>query len=241
MYSTRNHWLYRFQTYIAYISSCVTYITKIGCHVQYIIKIALLYSFSQFCDQIQNGTIKTNKKLPEAPVGGKYSPFKPRYTIRFLSHWGSEKLLYTKIITYSDSTREIVQEKNLFCFYATIMNLVTKVAQTFPKSDKLLFNMQTGKCHPYDVSQKWGGPPPMSDNVRNSQTPLPPTSAQIRNLDPPPSFADVKCEQPLIYFFIQSIWMLFQIVWRKAFLPNQTEKLKLDWCQIYMSHMWFES
>ena len=53
-----------------------------------------------------------------------------------------------KVITYSDSTRKIVQE-NVFCFYGTILNLATKMAQTFPKSDKFLFNMQTGKCLPY--------------------------------------------------------------------------------------------
>ena len=28
------------------------------------------------------------------------------------------------------------------------MNLFTKVAQAFPKSDQFLFNMQTGQCHP---------------------------------------------------------------------------------------------
>ena len=53
-----------------------------------------------------------------------------------------------KMIAYSDSTRKIVQE-NVFCFYGTILNLVTKVAQTFPKNYQFFFNMQTGKCHPY--------------------------------------------------------------------------------------------
>ena len=66
-------------------------------------------SLNYFCNQNKNGTIKT-KLFP-----GKYSAFKPRYTIRFLSP----------------------------------MNLVTKVVHTPPKSDKFLFNMHTGKCHPY--------------------------------------------------------------------------------------------
>ena len=52
------------------------------------------------------------------------------------------------MITNSYSSRKTVQE-NIFCFYGTILNLVTKVVQTFPKSGKFLFNMQTGKCHPY--------------------------------------------------------------------------------------------
>ena len=56
-----------------------------------------------------------------------------------------------KMITYSDSTQQIVQE-NVFCLYGTILNLVTKVAQTLPKSDQFMFIMQTGKCHPYALS-----------------------------------------------------------------------------------------
>ena len=54
------------------------------------------------------------------------------------------------VITNSDSTQKIGQE-NVFCLYGTILNLVTKVAQTLPKSDQFMFNMQTGKCHPYVV------------------------------------------------------------------------------------------
>ena len=53
-----------------------------------------------------------------------------------------------KVITYSDSTRKTVQE-NVFCLYGTILNLVTKVTQTLPKSDQFLFSMQTGRCDPY--------------------------------------------------------------------------------------------
>ena len=55
-----------------------------------------------------------------------------------------------KVITYSDSTQPIVQE-NVFCLYGTILNLVTKAAQTLPKSDQFMFIMQTGKCHPYAI------------------------------------------------------------------------------------------
>ena len=42
-------------------------------------------------------------------------------------------------------------QEHYFCFYGTIFNLFTKVAQTFPKSErkKKFFSMQTGKCHPY--------------------------------------------------------------------------------------------
>ena len=59
------------------------------------------------------------------------------------------------MITYSDSTGKTVQE-NVFCLYGTILNLVTKVAQTLPKSDQFMFNMQTGKCHPYGlISNKY--------------------------------------------------------------------------------------
>ena len=45
-----------------------------------------------------------------------------------------------KMITYPDSTRKLVQE-NVFVFMVTILNLVTKVAQTFPKSDTFLFRL----------------------------------------------------------------------------------------------------
>ena len=55
-----------------------------------------------------------------------------------------------KVITYSDSTRKTVQE-NVFCLYGTILNLVTKVAQTLPKSDQFLSSMQTGRCDPYGL------------------------------------------------------------------------------------------
>ena len=54
-----------------------------------------------------------------------------------------------KVITYSDSTQIFLQD-NVFCFHDQILNLVTKVAQAYPKSDQLLFSMQTGKCHPYE-------------------------------------------------------------------------------------------
>ena len=53
------------------------------------------------------------------------------------------------MITYSDSTRKTVQE-NVFCLYGSILNLVTKVAQTLPKSDQFLSSMQTGRCDPYE-------------------------------------------------------------------------------------------
>ena len=58
------------------------------------------------------------------------------------------------MISYSDSTRKIVQG-NVICSYVTILNLVTKVAQTFPKSDHFLFSMQTGKCLPYGCNVVW--------------------------------------------------------------------------------------
>ena len=64
---------------------------------------------------------------------------------------GSANYSTQKVITYSDSTRKILQE-NVFLFYDKILNLVTKVAQTFPKSDQLLFSMQTGKYPPYIVT-----------------------------------------------------------------------------------------
>ena len=54
------------------------------------------------------------------------------------------------VITNSDSTPKIGQE-NVFCLYGTILYLVTKVAHTLRKSDQFMFNMQTGKCHPYVV------------------------------------------------------------------------------------------
>ena len=53
-----------------------------------------------------------------------------------------------KVITYSDSTQKTVQE-NVFCLFGTILNLVTKVAQTLPISDQFLSSMQTGRCDPY--------------------------------------------------------------------------------------------
>ena len=42
-------------------------------------------------------------------------------------HGGPKNYSTQKVITYSDSTRKIVQ-KNVFCFYETMLNLVTKVA-----------------------------------------------------------------------------------------------------------------
>ena len=54
-----------------------------------------------------------------------------------------------KVITYSYSSQKTVQE-NVFCFYGAILNLVTKVVQTPPKSVFFsFFNMQTGQFHPY--------------------------------------------------------------------------------------------
>ena len=74
--------------------------------------------------------------LPPTGASGNYLPGGPRiYSTQ-------------KMITYSDSTQQIVQE-NVFCLYGTILNLVTKMAQTFPKSDKLLSRMQTERCDPY--------------------------------------------------------------------------------------------
>ena len=63
-------------------------------------------------------------------------------------HGGLKNYSEQKVITYSDSTGKIVQE-NVFCFYGTVLNLVTKVAQSPPKSDQLLSSMQTGRCDPY--------------------------------------------------------------------------------------------
>ena len=74
--------------------------------------------------------------LPPTGASGNYLPGGPK-------NYSTQK-----VITYSDSTRKTVQE-NVFCLYGTILNLVTKVAQTLPKSDQFMFNMQTGKCHPY--------------------------------------------------------------------------------------------
>ena len=59
------------------------------------------------------------------------------------------------MITYSDSTQKTVQ-KNVFCLFGNILNLVTKVAQTFPKSDKFLFSVQTGQLHPYRAAARDG-------------------------------------------------------------------------------------
>ena len=61
------------------------------------------------------------------------------------------------MITYSYSSRKIVQEN--VCFYGTILNLVTKVVQTPPKSDNFLLYMQTRECHPYIYAkvQREGG------------------------------------------------------------------------------------
>ena len=42
------------------------------------------------------------------------------------------------------------------------------MAQTFPKSDQFLFNMQTKECLPYDHMSVWGG---------DSSTPAPGTRA----------------------------------------------------------------
>ena len=46
---------------------------------------------------------------------------------------GQKNYSTQKMITYSGSTQIFLQE-NVFWFYGTILNLVTKVAQTFPKS-----------------------------------------------------------------------------------------------------------
>ena len=74
--------------------------------------------------------------LPPTGASGNYLPGGPK-------NYSTQK-----VITYSDSTRKTVQE-NVFCLYGTILNLVTKMAQTFPKSDQFLSSMQTGRCDPY--------------------------------------------------------------------------------------------
>ena len=51
------------------------------------------------------------------------------------------------MITYSDSTQKVVQE-NVFCFYGNILNLVTKVAQTFPKSDQFFLQYADWEMSP---------------------------------------------------------------------------------------------
>ena len=79
--------------------------------------------------------------LPPTGASGNYLP------------GGLKNYSTQKMITYSDSTRKIVQE-NVFCFFGTNLNLVTKVAQSFPNSDQFLFNMQTGRCDPY-VQYTW--------------------------------------------------------------------------------------
>ena len=76
------------------------------------------------------------KYLPPKGTSGNYLP------------GGLKNYSTQKFITYSDSTQKMLQE-NVFCFYGNILNLVTKVAQTLPKSDQFLFNMQTGQFHPY--------------------------------------------------------------------------------------------
>ena len=74
--------------------------------------------------------------LPPTGASGYYLPGGPK-------NYSTQE-----VITYSDSTRKTVQDF-LFCFYGTILNLVTKVAQTHPKSDNFLSSMQTGRCDPY--------------------------------------------------------------------------------------------
>ena len=71
--------------------------------------------------------------LPPTGASGNYLP-------GGLNNYSTQKM-----ITYSEK----VMQENVFCFYGTILNLATKMAQTFPKSDKFLFSMQNGKCHPY--------------------------------------------------------------------------------------------
>ena len=78
--------------------------------------------------------------LPPTGASGYYLPGGPK-------NYSTQK-----VITYSDSTQKTVQE-NVFCLYGTILNLVTKMAQTFPKSDQFLSSMQTGRCNPYDLKQ----------------------------------------------------------------------------------------
>ena len=95
---------------------------------------------------VTSHSLHTEQKIfTFCPVGAKYSAFKPSdsYLRGGLKNYSTQK-----VITYSDSTQKIVQE-NVFCLYGAILNLVTKVAQTLPKSDQFMFNMHTGKCHPY--------------------------------------------------------------------------------------------
>ena len=61
--------------------------------------------------------------------------------------WGLKNYSTLKVITYSDSTQKLCR----IFFYDFILKLVSKVAQTFPKSYQFLFIMQTGKCHPYNA------------------------------------------------------------------------------------------
>ena len=53
--------------------------------------------------------------LPPTGASGNYLP------------GGLKNYSTQKVITYSDTTRNIVQE-NVFCFYGTMLNFVTKVA-----------------------------------------------------------------------------------------------------------------
>ena len=76
------------------------------------------------------------KYLPPTGASGNYLP------------GGLKNYSKQKVITYSNSSQKKLQE-NVSCFYGTILNLVTKVVQTPPKSDQFCFSMQTGKCHPY--------------------------------------------------------------------------------------------
>ena len=92
---------------------------------------------------VTSHSLHTEQKIfTFCPVGAKYSAFKPSdsYLPGGLKNYSTQK-----VITYSDSTRKIVQE-NVFGFYGTTLNLVTKVAQTFPKSDNFFFRMQIWKC-----------------------------------------------------------------------------------------------
>ena len=57
--------------------------------------------------------------------------------------------LQKKVITHSDSTQIVVRENVFFVF---MVPFETKVAQTPPKSDQFVFNMQTGICHPYGAT-----------------------------------------------------------------------------------------
>ena len=92
-------------------------------------------------------SLPSGRQLSEDHVGGQYLAFQPRYTFRPSSSWGSKNYSKSEFIF-------LLYPKNcpgecFFCFYGTILNLVTKVAQTFPNSDQFFFNMQTWKCHQY--------------------------------------------------------------------------------------------